>query len=243
MHNITLGEKVKNFRNRAGLSQLDLEISIDAAQGSISRIENGKVNPTKETLLSIAKELKLTAVEIAYLTGITFDPPSEEEIESAKKVFQDLLDDPNVLGYLLDQYTRVVAFSSGFKILARINNINIENIIGHSVIEVLFDPSLGIRGIFDKNKFDETAVSVLAVIQQDRKYLSGGGWYEDLIHKLELTPDFKRLWEKTKKESVPLYSTAARTVFFELNGVSTPMVFHITNYHQDPRFMFIEYTQ
>ncbi|MDQ6985419.1 MAG: helix-turn-helix transcriptional regulator [Candidatus Dojkabacteria bacterium] len=56
---MTLGEKIKNFRKRAGLSQLDLEMRIDGSPGMISRIENGKVNPTKETISSISKIAKL----------------------------------------------------------------------------------------------------------------------------------------------------------------------------------------
>ena len=43
---------------------------IEASAGTISRIENGKVNPTKETLLTIAEELKLDSIETAYLLGI-----------------------------------------------------------------------------------------------------------------------------------------------------------------------------
>lgn len=58
-NNLTLGEKIRKFRKRAGMSQLDLEVAIGAAAGSISRIENGEVNPTKETLSRIANSLSL----------------------------------------------------------------------------------------------------------------------------------------------------------------------------------------
>jgi len=42
-----LGEKIKTYRNRAGISQLDLEMEIGASPGSISRIENGVINSKK----------------------------------------------------------------------------------------------------------------------------------------------------------------------------------------------------
>lgn len=67
---ITLGEKIKYFRKRAGLSQLDLEVAIDASAGSISRIENNVINPTKETILDISDALNLHPIETAYLFGI-----------------------------------------------------------------------------------------------------------------------------------------------------------------------------
>lgn len=65
-----IGEKIKNYRQRAGVSQMDLELAIDAAFGSVSRIENNKVNPTKETLISISKTIGLSTNEIADLFGI-----------------------------------------------------------------------------------------------------------------------------------------------------------------------------
>lgn len=67
---IRTGEKIKNFRKRAGMSQLGLEVEIDASAGSISRIENGDVNPTKETLFKIAEALKLNGSETASLFGL-----------------------------------------------------------------------------------------------------------------------------------------------------------------------------
>lgn len=67
---MTLGQKIRRFRKRAALSQLSLELVIEASPGSLSRIESGKVNPTKETIVDIAKALKLETREIASLFGI-----------------------------------------------------------------------------------------------------------------------------------------------------------------------------
>ncbi len=78
--NSKLGEKIKFFRKRAGLTQFNLELEIGLAQGAISRIESGKVNPTKETIADIAYSLKLDTSEIASLFGI--------EINDTTKLFQ-----------------------------------------------------------------------------------------------------------------------------------------------------------
>ncbi len=67
---MTLGQKIRRYRKRAGMSQLSLELAIEASPGSLSRIENGKVNPTKETLVDIARVLKLETRGIASLFGI-----------------------------------------------------------------------------------------------------------------------------------------------------------------------------
>lgn len=79
-----IGEKIRSFRKRAGMSQLDLEVAIDASNGSISRIESGEVNPTKETLLKIANELKLVTFESAVLFGLNISDLAEIVNTSAK---------------------------------------------------------------------------------------------------------------------------------------------------------------
>lgn len=72
-----ISNKIKYYRTREKISQLQLELSIGASTGSISRIENGQINPTKETLLKIAEVLNLNFLEKADLLGIEI---SEEEI-------------------------------------------------------------------------------------------------------------------------------------------------------------------
>lgn len=69
MQSINYGNKIKTLRKKAGITQLELELRINAAFGSISRIENGVTNPTKETLFLIAQALKLTLEETIYLFG------------------------------------------------------------------------------------------------------------------------------------------------------------------------------
>jgi len=76
-HFIKIGNKLREYRIRANVSQLQLELSIGASTGSISRIENGFVNPSKETLLKIAEVLNLNFLEKAELLGISI---SEDEI-------------------------------------------------------------------------------------------------------------------------------------------------------------------
>ena len=72
---LNLGEKIKYYRSRRGISQLDLEIAIDTSPGALSRIETNKVNPTKETLLKISRILMLSNIETASLFGIIIEVP------------------------------------------------------------------------------------------------------------------------------------------------------------------------
>lgn len=79
MRSLVLGNKIRQFRQRAGLSQMQLELEIDAAPGSLSRIESGQVNPTKETLNKISQILKLEIQETATLFNIDLDAVMAEK--------------------------------------------------------------------------------------------------------------------------------------------------------------------
>ncbi len=61
------GSRIRAIRKHKGLSQLQLEVLIGASFGSISRIENGLTNPTKETIFAIINSLQLTLEEAMFL--------------------------------------------------------------------------------------------------------------------------------------------------------------------------------
>lgn len=65
-----IGEKIRKYRKRAGMSQMALEMEIGGSHGMISRIENGAVNPSKETLLSIIEVLNIKSFEAADLFNL-----------------------------------------------------------------------------------------------------------------------------------------------------------------------------
>lgn len=61
---------LKILRQKHKISQMQLELQANLCLGTISRIENEKINPTKETLIRIAKALDLNADEILMLFGV-----------------------------------------------------------------------------------------------------------------------------------------------------------------------------
>lgn len=62
---------LKKYRQERCISQLELEILAELNHGTISRIENEKTNPSKETLLKIASVLQLEIEEIKTFLGIS----------------------------------------------------------------------------------------------------------------------------------------------------------------------------
>lgn len=49
--NLTLGQKIKYFREKAGMSQLQLELEAMLAAGSLSRIRRTRQTPPKKRYL------------------------------------------------------------------------------------------------------------------------------------------------------------------------------------------------
>ncbi len=85
MKDLAIGEKIRLFRKRAGLTQLELELKIGAASGSISRIEKGETNPLKETLLKIIETLNLQAKDAAFLFDIEIEEEYTKLVNFSKK--------------------------------------------------------------------------------------------------------------------------------------------------------------
>lgn len=59
-----LGEKLKYFRLQNGMSQLDLALKLKVDKSFISNIENGKNNPTLNTIEKIAMILNVPLSEL-----------------------------------------------------------------------------------------------------------------------------------------------------------------------------------
>lgn len=60
----TVGEKFRFYRNRAGISQVNLEQQVGFGLGTLSRIENDRMNPSKEVIFRFAKAINLQKHEI-----------------------------------------------------------------------------------------------------------------------------------------------------------------------------------
>ena len=61
------GIRLRQMRKERSISQLELELASGLTHGTISRIETGKINPTKETLYKISYTLDLCTEEVIKL--------------------------------------------------------------------------------------------------------------------------------------------------------------------------------
>jgi transcriptional regulator with XRE-family HTH domain len=59
-----LGRNLKRIRNTKNITQGDIVRALGVGRGYISNVENGKANPTLETIAKIAKALKVKIEEL-----------------------------------------------------------------------------------------------------------------------------------------------------------------------------------
>jgi XRE family transcriptional regulator, regulator of sulfur utilization len=61
---VRLGKNLKEIREEKGVTQDNIAMSLGVSRGFISKIENGKTNPTLSTMTKIAKALNVTTDEL-----------------------------------------------------------------------------------------------------------------------------------------------------------------------------------
>ncbi len=241
MNKEEVGKKIRHLRKISGLSQMQLEVAANAAPGSISRIENGKVNPSKETLNNIANALNLTPTVRSYLFGASFREPTAEDISKAINEVHPILYSKNSLSYLLNLRSQILCLSEGFKQLCKEHALNPEDLIDKSVLEVFFDPKLATREFFTPRYFDSMGIHILAVVIQERNFLLHEPWWNDHLNRLFEFPDVSRLWKEAKNTSPNLYTREARTIYFETNKGTLRTELTISSLYSYPDISIVQY--
>ncbi len=74
---MNVGEVIRSFRHRRGLSQGDLEKRTGLMRCYISRVENGHTVPSLETLTRIARALETELAEL-FQDGVQADPSEQD---------------------------------------------------------------------------------------------------------------------------------------------------------------------
>lgn len=104
-----IGQKLKIYRIRSGMTQLELENNLGLATGSLTKIESGKVFPGRETLIKFINCLNLNPHESAILLGFSVSKITEiidvinnlmilkDEFEIAQEAVNQI---PKILGLL-----------------------------------------------------------------------------------------------------------------------------------------------
>lgn len=240
MNNLTLGEKIKSYRKRAGYSQLQLETEIDASQGSISRIESGKVNPTKETLAAIANELRISTEERLSLYNLDLGDPIAEDTAKAREQVAEYFSLPSTFAILLDNRWNIIDVSKGFFGIFEQLVPSVEAILQSHLLEMVYDEKLGISQFIDN--WQDFILDELALFRLSQRTHTTEGWYQDLIKELEQLPLFQKHWRESQEITEPFLSKDSRNIRLKVGGQEIRMRTHFRHLNFDPRFELLDYT-
>jgi transcriptional regulator with XRE-family HTH domain len=237
-----IGKRVKQYREASKMSQLDLEIAINASSGMISRIENGKTNPTKETLIEIATALELKPIEVGYLLGVTKPDPNQSDIQSAINYVHQTLESRVTFAYLLDNKQRFQAISKGFSSILKSSGINSDDLIGECIVEALFDPKLKLRELIPKDDFEKAGIAAVSILFQEGNHMYKEKWWTDLFGRLHNLPNFTEIWNYVENNEVDVITEEGRTLLLSFSGLNVAMLYTCIYLYPDPRFYLVEYT-
>ena|SRR3990172_1797236 len=238
-----LGKKIRYFRERVRLSQFDLEMELDASPGSISRIENGRVNPTKETLVKIAASLKLNDRESSYLYGDLAEAATPKEIEKIIAQCREYLTKKGVLAYIVDDRNRLIDVSDDFFRFLGIPKEIKPSIVSRPFIEIIFDPKIGVLASLDEKERYETLYNYLERLYADMGFMVDDLYYGKIIQFIKDNPLATQIWQKVVKEHVAnLQPLVKRRVVFKVGGISIPLHYSDEQILNNRRFEMVEYS-
>ncbi len=90
-----IGEMIRRFRKKKGLSQAELSERVNIVQTHISRIERGLSMPSVELLIQLVQTLEIPNEELLFSLGLSDDKlpllRSEEELKKSLLQFLDML--------------------------------------------------------------------------------------------------------------------------------------------------------
>jgi transcriptional regulator with XRE-family HTH domain len=240
---MTLGQKLRNFRKRSGLSQLELEAEVGASSGTISRIENGEVNPTKETILRIASTLKLTNHELDYLIGSFADPVSQEEIEEAKRDVEEYFSKRGMLAYLVDDRWRIWKVSPLLVKFLGVSSEQFDKAIGKTVIELIVDENYGVVKNMSEEKYEDLLRNQLTYYHSDVNFTKGESIYENTVTAIKNNSISARIWKEVteKNTSVLHMSPDISTAYFNILGHDVSLKLYREQLLKHSRMEIIEF--
>ncbi len=240
MDNIPL--RLKYFRIRSGLSQMDLELEINAAFGSISRFESGKVNPTKETILKISKVLKLSDRELDYLIGPTSTPATLSELSAAQDEIKEYFSKKGVIAYLVDDRYRLIAFSKSFARILNVNENQQTEILYKTLPELLLDQAYPTSKFF-MGDLKHNIRLLLSRFKNEMGFMQDDPYYIKILEAINNNDIARKIWNdiNTNKERVSVFTPKDRFASFKILGHEFKMHYSNEQLQKYRRFDVVEY--
>ena len=237
MRELTLGEKLRHFRTMKGISQSQLETEADLAFGTISRIENSQINPTKETINKIGEVLDLLENDLTYLIGLRDSLPAKREIDEIVQQIQPVFDQETFPSYLMDNRFRIWAYNKSLLEVFDIPPAEAEKQLGVNVLKALFR-LFNILNKIPKKHLIKVLKEQIAVHKEETERYSKEDYMKEVVSELQDDREFSKLWSST----LPKASLFRRAEFYlKYKGNVLDILISRSSVPIDERFYVVEY--
>jgi transcriptional regulator with XRE-family HTH domain len=207
------GARLRAVREQASRSQLWVEAEADLGTGYLQRVESGRVaQPSRATVEKILDALEARYSErrdvlelFGYLVATPL--PTPDEIAWARERCQHELHDVPFPAYILDCFTRLIAWNRFVPRL--LGDRPLDGLVGRSLLSSWFDPgSLFGALLVEPELFLPGLVRALRFeIEQYRNE----PWVVEMLAELQAElPRFRHYWEQATSTPAPI--SAARTL-------------------------------
>jgi len=217
---LPFGRMLKFWRGVHGLSQEDLAFNIESSPRHISRMENGRVHPSKAMAASIAKELSLgqrDTLNLMMSAGFTptpkkidFHAPELKWLRKAMTLTLRALDPYPAM--LLDASTNILMVNKGWVGFFQniVSSKDLEKVNNH--FEFLFSH----KGVDKFMSGWEDTLSLILMSLKQTTLLNGDKAIEELLNRLVESPNVPDDWQQRGAKLEPM---ASFRIQMELNGV------------------------
>lgn len=239
---------LRTLRERAGLSQVDVEVVAELGEHYLKRIELGQVKrPQRATLERILSALDASYNDRRHVLEdygyIVSNPlPTPQEIASAQDTFHRFAQTLSLPAQLIDCAQRLLAWNDllDFAVGRSPQEKDASNILGTSIFAITYDPQYYIRSqILNLDAWSEHILPVLLHELQPFMYEA---WCQEVLHEIrKAAPGLDSL--------IKVYQISRRIparprvpiIFRGTNG--TPLSFWVAteHYSDDSRFRVTYY--
>ncbi|MGV8131747.1 MAG: helix-turn-helix domain-containing protein, partial [Candidatus Pacearchaeota archaeon] len=208
--------------------------------GSLSRIENGQTNPTKETLMKISKCLHLREDEIAYLFHIRDLEISEADIQNIIDVSNEMFKDIQVPAYVYDYRWRIWNWNDQLLQFFNVSIDFVEANRGISIMDLILDETLGIKKQFPPKYYDDFICRQVTKFRNAIFLYRNEPWAIELLEKLKKYPEITKYWDNDRM-IIDKEVFGSSYMYLYIN--EKEVLVHISQsvFYSDPRFYLVEY--
>lgn len=205
----SFGGLLKDFRTRKNLSQQEVAYAMGWRDPSrLSRIEQGiTIKPSRETMDSLLKILKLDRNEQGQLLLAGGYVPTNVEIDAIRKEVKPLLDVWPYPAYLLDFAWRLIDWNEHAASVYQITGIAAEKIRVEvpSSLELTFSPDFVqnkyLTGKEEIEQWHKVLLEKLVRFRLINRGRTSEKWYKEFMTKMMKNELFATLWQKAQLAS------------------------------------------